>query len=103
MAKIMGLQMWEEATESLKDVFVDKYFGGDVSDVYWIADDIGGCLAVNDYFFNLSDIVDFIKYGYSKNKMFAYYDERLNHQMKNEDKDIPFINIKNYIRLKNKK
>ena len=98
--KLMGLQMWEEATESLKNLFVDKYFGKDASDVDWVAQDIGGVLYVNDYFFDLSDIVDFIKYNYSPKKMFEYYDQRLQHQMKNIDTGTPFINIKSWKKLK---
>jgi hypothetical protein len=41
MVKLMGIQIWEEATESLRLLFVDKYFGKD-PEHYWIADDIGG-------------------------------------------------------------
>jgi hypothetical protein len=93
--KLMGIQMWEEATESLKLLFIDKYFGKD-PEFYWIADDIGGVLFVNDFFFDLSDIVDFLKYRYSPNKMFEYYDYRLRLQTKNK---LP-INIKSYKKLK---
>jgi hypothetical protein len=98
MVKLMGIQIWEEATESLRLLFVDKYFGKD-PEHYWIADDIGGVLFVNDYFFNLSDIVDFLKYNYSVKKMFEYYDYSLKCSQENK---VP-INIKNYIKLKNGK
>jgi hypothetical protein len=96
MAKLMGIQMWEEATESLRLLFVDKYFGKD-SEQYWISDDIGGVLFVNDYFFNLSDIVGFLKYNYSVKKMFEYYD----YSLKCAEKEEAPINIKNYKKLKN--
>jgi lipid-A-disaccharide synthase-like uncharacterized protein len=64
--------------------------------VFWIGGVIGEVLAVNDYFFNLQDIVDFIKYNYTKKSMFEYYDYNL--ELRSEDK-YP-INIKNYRQLK---
>ena len=93
--KFMAIQMWEEATENLKLLFVDKYFGKD-AEVYWIADQIGGVLFINDFFFDLSDIVDFLRYNYSLKKMFEYYDYRLRMQEKNQF----VINIKNYKKIK---
>ena len=83
--------MWEDATGSLKLLFVDKYFGRD-AESWWVADGIGGVLFVNDYFFDLNDIVEFLKYGYPAKKMFEYYDYRLKLQEKNK---YP-VNIKNY-------
>lgn len=70
------LKRWENETKELCDLFVLHYFDED-ADVYWVADEIGGVLFVNDYFFNLSDIVDFIRHRYSKKKMFEYYDYAL--------------------------
>ena len=91
------LEKWNVQTNKLKDYFVDKYFGIiENPDCYWVADEIGGVLYINDYFFNLSDIVDYIKYRYSKDKMFKNYEYRLKCLQNNE---IP-INIKNWIKLK---
>jgi len=87
---------YERAANNLKAAFVAKYFGRDVSDVFWIGGVIGEVLAVNDYFFDLQDIVDFIKYNYTKKSMFEYYDYNL--KLRSEDK-YP-INIKNYRQLK---
>lgn len=89
------LTKWQQSTVDLSQYFVNHYFGRD-TEAYWIADDIGGCLYVNDYFFNLGTMVDFIKYSYSKNKMFEYYQYTLDC---NDKKKIP-INIKNYRHLK---
>jgi hypothetical protein len=89
------LNEWERATENLKEYFVARYFKE--ADYYWIADEIGGVLHVNDHFFNLKDIVDYIKYNYSQNKMFEHYE----YVMKcAEEKEIP-INIKSFYKLKN--
>jgi len=100
MKKENNIQLcfWYDTTEELTNYFIGKYFGKpqDVEH-WWVADEIGGVLYINDYFFNLSDIVDYIKYRYTKNKMFANYDYQMKLRLKNE---IP-INIKNWIKLKN--
>ena len=94
--EISAITNWERVTEELKDTFVDKYFGKD-AEVYWIADEVGGCLYINDRFFSLSDIVEFLKYGYSPKKMFNYYDARLR---ASESGDDAFMNIKSWLKLK---
>ena len=88
------LQRWTNETKELGDLFALHYFSRD-AEVWWVAEDIGGVLHINDYFFNLRDIVEFMRYRYSKNKMFEYYDYLLKC---NEDKVLP-INIKNYRHL----
>ena len=85
------LQRWTNETKELGDFFVTHYFGRD-ADSHWIADEIGGVLYVNDYFFNLRDIVEFMRYRYSKNKMFEYYEYQLKCI---DDKTFP-VNIKSY-------
>ena len=94
--KLPQLNNYYDSVQSITDYFVKKYFGKDVSDVYWIADDIGGVLAVNDYFFSLTDMVDFLKYGYKTQEMFDYYDYSLKFCQRVK---IP-INIKNWRELK---
>lgn len=75
--KSQQFKSWDLATQKLADEFNARYFGPDASDVYWIASEIGGCLAINDYFFSLRDICEFIRHSYSKKDMFAYYDYSL--------------------------
>ena len=91
------LKQWTKATQELADYFVKKNFGKDASEVFWIADNIGEVLAVNDYFFSLQDIVDFLKYKYTPDEMFDYYDYRL--KIDTEGKTTP-TNIKNWRQLK---
>lgn len=92
------LQKWEEATQDLADYFAYKYFGKDLSDVYWIGDEVGGVLALNDYFFNTQDMVDFLRYKYSVKDMFDYYDYKMDMQMKKKE----YMNIDNWKKLKKK-
>lgn len=71
------LSEWEIATNKLSQHFVTQYFDKD-AEVWWVADDIGDVLVVNDYFFNLKQVVEFIKYRYSREMLFEYYEYSLN-------------------------
>ena len=53
-------------------------------------------LMVNDYFFGLDDIVDFIRFNYTKDEMFAYY----NYSLEKIEKKEVCINIKNWKKLR---
>ena len=94
---------FEKEIYNLQNIFIKKYFkemyDGEwyKDDIYWIADDIGGTLAVADYFFSLQRIVDAIKYNAPIKKFFNYYDEELELAM--EDKPMT-MNFKNYIKYK---
>ena len=71
------LTNWQKSTIDLSQYFVNHYFGRD-AEAYWIADDIGGCLYVNDYFFNLGTMVDFIELNdgktfFNKRELFVIY------------------------------
>ena len=90
------LKIWDNVTDDLAEFFVEKYFGKEyLTDWYWIGtqDEDREVLAVGDYFFNLDDIVSFIRYKYTENELFKYYDYAL------EEKK-PKINIKNWKKLK---
>lgn len=88
------IKEWERATENLAQYFSARYFG-DGADVRWISNGIGGVLHINDYFFSLSDIVDFIRYKYSNKKMFQYYEHILNQKSVFHN---DAVSIKNYIK-----
>lgn len=90
------LKSWEYATKNLAEYFSARYFGNG-AEMYWVADDIAGVLFINDYFFNLSDMVDFIRYDYSKEKMFEYYEYSLECSDKKENP----VCIRDYKKLKN--
>jgi len=69
---------WEDATDKLAGYFVTHYFGRNaVLDMWWVADEVGGVLFINDYFFNVQDMVDYIRHKYTRKMMFEYYDYSL--------------------------
>lgn len=78
--------------QEVADFFVDKYYKGVDVDKWWIADDISGVLCVNDNFYNMETMVDYLRYNYSVNKMFKHYDYDLEERLN----DRTPINIKNW-------
>lgn len=66
------LQAWELETNKLTEIFVKKYFKD--SNWYWIGKDIGGVIAVADYFFDIDMIREALKYNASSKKLFEYYE-----------------------------
>lgn len=95
--KSIFLKEWERETENLAQFFCAKYFRNSHPEMWWVAGIIGGVLHINDYFFNLSDIVDFIRYDYTEKKMFEYYEYRMNEKVVFHNSP---INIKNYLKTK---
>jgi len=47
---------YKNACNFVRDEFVQKYFKSGCT-YYWIADDIGGILSINDYFFDMDTMV----------------------------------------------
>lgn len=81
----------------LGEEFADKYFGKD-SERWWIAEEIGGVLYINDHFFSLGELMDFTRFSYSKKAMFEYKDYQMECHEKNESP----INIKAFRHIEKK-
>lgn len=99
------LTKFNKAVDDMTKLFVKKYFNID-ADYYWIGEttkkpndgDRSGVLCVNDYFFNLTRIVEAIKYNVSSKKLFDYYEQELDFLMKEKPMKINFVN---YIKFGN--
>jgi len=96
---------FEMEADLLARYFARKYFGKDTEE-WWVAEDIGGTYYINDRFFGLEEMVEFLRNKYSAKDMFDYYDYSLAFQEKEYernpklgDKMFP-INIKNWKKLK---
>lgn len=91
------LDAWETQTQNLAEYFANKYFGTD-NEHYWVGGDgyIGGVFYVNERFFDMDNIVHYLKYGYSAEDMLRHYDYVLECNEKNESP----INIKNWKKMK---
>lgn len=86
---------YEEICGKVARHFGRRYFGTDIES-YWIANEIGGCYYINDRFFNVGDMIDYIKYHYTPEQMFEYYDYSIACKETGQTE----VNIKNYKKLK---
>jgi len=84
------LKQWELATHNLTNVFTEKYFKNSVSDIYWVGDEVGGVLCVNDYFFDIGRISEAIRYNTSIKRLFEYYDKEIEFAMRDKDMPVSF-------------
>ena len=84
------LKKLEKSIEEFTDYFAMRYF--DVAIYHWMGDEIGGCVEINDFFFNLTNMVDYVKYDYSFDEMYKYYYYAMECSQQNETP----INIKNW-------
>ena len=79
-----ALKKIENEIQSFADYFVKRYFESEPSDIYWIAGIKGGVLCINDYFFNFDNMINFVRYKYTANQVFGYYDYALDMSYKKE-------------------
>ena len=90
------LNLYYQGCETIKEEFIQKYYVSkdipreDVDD-YWIADDIGGVLSINDYFHSMNDMVGALKLNCPKKRFFEWYDYSLENYGKEP------MNLKSYL------
>ena len=89
------IKEYEKIVESVASDFCSKYFKTD--DFYFVADDrIDGPLYVNDYWFQLEDMLNYMRYKYTSKQMFEHYD----HALEERTKDKNPICIRDWKKLK---
>lgn len=97
------MEQYEFACHFIAGYFVKKYFGKSVDyydDCSWINDDIGTVLYVNEFYFNLTEMYEYIKHKYGVENMFEHYNYALNCRERGR---FP-VDIKNYkIQTRSKK
>ena len=86
----VAIEVYEQAADYVAEVFTEFYF--EEADVYWIAGEIGGTMSINDHFFNLGDMIEYLRHEYTVDQMFDYYDYALEEAMEERNP----INIKNW-------
>ena len=77
------------ACEALTEKFIKIYYCdphtpvGDM-DWFWVGDDIGGVLFVNDDYWSFEDVKVALAYEIPKNTLFAWHSDSLDHAMENQ-------------------
>jgi len=86
---------WEEITNGIVEFFIEKYF--DKPEWFWVGDEIGGILCVNDYFFDLDRILDCIRFNATAKQLFEFSEVEVEYRSENK----PMItNFKNFVKYK---
>ena len=91
----IAIKEYNGICDRIVDIFAKKYFGS-ITVNMWVASETGGVIIMGDYFFNMTDMIDYMKYKYSKKEMFEHADYVVECAIKNESP----TNIKNYKKLK---
>lgn len=88
---------WEKATDNIAEAFLLKYFDRkrDRYDEWWVGDEIGGIMCINDYWFDLHTMLLALRCDVSEKILFSYYDYAL--ECHTDDKQC--INFETYIRI----
>lgn len=86
-----------KACDKIAEAFVEKYFpdGPGFDAPFWIGDQIGEVLAVNDYFFDLNVMVDALKFNTSEEELFGWYDHVTVFAAKGQE----ITSLRNYLKL----
>lgn len=87
------IKEYEQACRKIAEAFTKKYFKDPES--WCVADDPTDVWYINDCYFTVDQMYEFLKNRYSQKMMFDYYYERLEHYQKNNTTDC-FPNIKSY-------
>ena len=91
----IAIKEYNAICDRIVQIFVLKYFNGD-AETEW-GDAVGGIIFINDdYNFSMTDMLEYMKYGYSKKDML----KRANYALACAYKNISPTNIKNYKKLK---
>lgn len=85
------IEQYHNICNSVASFFANKYFGPHTS-YHWIADDIGGVCEINESFFNVIEMIEYMKYKYTPKQMFDYHERA---QQAYEDKTF-IVNIKHW-------
>lgn len=95
-----NLNFYYKACNEVADMFAKQYFcdkGMTFTDLdeWWVAGDIGGVICINDYFWNMEDMVEALKVGVNKKTIFEYYDWMVDDNPLIENKSLHhFLNLK---------
>ena len=88
------LKQYEEACNDLAIAFARKHFDATCDNVWWVGDVKGEVCCINDFFFCMEDIAEYVRCGYTSDEMTKRYYSEL--KEREEDKK-GILNIKTWL------
>lgn len=92
-------QKWEQATNKMAKDFIESHYGEGV-DFYWVGDEIGDFLFVNNDFHDFGNICYAIKHGYKVEDLILYLEYR---RIEGDKGNKHILNFKHYMTEKRNK
>lgn len=94
------LKKYEKLCDEMVVAFIGKYYADDeypisMIDYYWVGDLPGDIFTINDYWWDMEDLINIIRYNPTRKQLFDYYDYRLE---KNMDNSNIVVNMKNWLK-----
>ena len=100
------IKNYEIAVQALADKFAKKYYGKDY-EMWWVGDEIGDVLFINEFYWNVDRIVEALKENPTEDQLFDFYNYEIECSMNGEEVGINFRsflkmfgNIEAYIEYK---
>lgn len=93
-AKVDTLKKYYDAVQNLTSAFINKYYTE--PSWFWVGDQIGTVLSVNDHFLDMAAIVNVMKLNPSSKDFHKWYFER----MEAIDKKQPPLTLEAFLKLK---
>lgn len=99
----LALNSYWIACGRIQEEFIGKYYldkdtkRSDIED-YWIADEIGGLIFINDYYHSIDDMVEALRLNCPVDKFFKWYDESMIQVLSPENGRFKY-NLRSYLKL----
>lgn len=97
------IKNWEKATQELVNIFAKKYYTCEDEnrryfnvDMYWVGDEIGDILYIEDDYYNLDRILQALKFNATFEQLRDFQEYEIYCLNKKKDKK---INFKNFVKL----
>ena len=94
------LRLWEKATEKLLQEFIRVYYlDEDITmddiEYWWVAEEIGGVVFINDEHWSLQNITDAFRYNPTREQLWRWHWDSIDAAMGKQ----AFPNLKNWLKL----
>ncbi|MGB0405587.1 MAG: hypothetical protein ACPGDB_05340 [Fusobacterium sp.] len=88
---------WQRSVNDIAEEFAKAYYDEDswIYTSYWIGNDIGGVLSINDEFWSFDLIKEAVQFDCPKEELFNYYDMYIKSAEEGKKLEYNFVNYIN--------